>query len=115
MLVVDLGDEPPARLAYAAAKMSPANAPSTDAQLAPAGTQRAAIATAPSDAVEYLKPPVDNTVTQSGFQSIAAPLQALLADYWRWIASAAAALLLGGAAWTGRHAWLPAARKLWLR
>jgi hypothetical protein len=115
MLVVDLGDEPPARLAYAAAKMSPTHEASTGAPLAPAGEQRAAIATAPSDTVEYLKPPVGNPVAQSGFPSIVAPLQALLVDNWRWFASAAAALLLGGAAWTGRHAWLPAARKLWLR
>jgi hypothetical protein len=61
-----------------------------------------------------MKPPAD-TAGEPHADGISASLPSLVTNNWRWFATAAAALLLGGATWKSRSAWLHAARKMWSR
>jgi hypothetical protein len=111
-----LGDEPPARVAGDSAKLSPANG----AEEAPAGptAQDHVAARPPGDgaggSVDANKPPAELT-GEPKVTAIAAPLAGFFANYWRWFATLAAVLLLGGAAWMSRDSFRRAARKIWSR
>jgi hypothetical protein len=112
MLVVDLGDEPPAQVAAASAKMSPAERNKLADQPLAAGGKIAA--NTPSGLAETMKPPVAGAVQQAAAGD-ASPWLSTVAANWRSMASTAAILLLGSAAWISRASWIPTARKLWSR
>jgi hypothetical protein len=117
MLVVDLGDEPPAQVAGDKAKMSPAiELPSVERDAA-RDNQLAAAAAAeqPAPADEIAAPSLDDSAALSAFDRMGAQFQSVAMNHWRKFASTAAVLLIAGAAWKGRNAWMQAARKMWSR
>jgi hypothetical protein len=113
MLVVDLGDEPPAQVAGEAKSAGvPGDQP---AEQATSSDQVGALPGdqgEPAGTVRYMKPPLDEAPEPSSIVTHGAAVVMFVATNWRWFASIAAAMLLAGAAWKSRSTWLQAARKL---
>jgi hypothetical protein len=114
MLVVDLGDEPPAQVASESAKMSGVQG-SEPAEVVPSSEQvgEGGGAEDKTDgAVRYMKPPLDDAPEPPSLFTHGSTVVMFVATNWRWFASFAAAMLISGAAWKSRSTWLQAARKL---
>ncbi|MEX2308948.1 MAG: nidogen-like domain-containing protein [Pirellulales bacterium] len=115
MLVVDLGDEPPTQIAAESTKAATGqqstttNTPSSGDQI---GANSGGATGGSDHSVENMKPPLAAGVPASSADAADWALQSFAVNNWRWFASTAAALLLCGAAWKSRDAWLEAARKL---
>jgi hypothetical protein len=113
MLVVDLGDEPPAQVVSDTAKTTP-NPGIASVQRGAAESKRvAADTTGASSSAPLDAPAVEAAIDTWSFD--ATNVQEFAVNHWRWFASTASALLLAGAAWKSRHSWMHAARKMWSR
>jgi hypothetical protein len=115
MLVVDLGDEPPAQVGSEPSRAAgvrenekepAAAAPSLDQIGAGGGPEGES-----DGAVLYMKPPLEATPEPSSMVTQGLAVATFVATHWRWFASTAAVMLLTGAAWKSRSTWLRAARK----
>jgi hypothetical protein len=114
MLVVDLGDEPPAQLESANPKTAaePAKAASeesAESKSVPATESQGSVT---NGAVSYMKPPTAELLPAAPIEGASTPVSTLFTKNWKWIASTAGTILIAGAAWKSRDAWLQAARRL---
>ncbi len=119
MLVIDLGDEPPLRIATDTPKTpvdvshdntaKPNSANHADTQLTQNENRKG-----PADGTaDQLKSnPVPYQVMKPDSSDAGSTLRAVVENNWKWFAGTAGVLLLGGAGWRGRAKWIKAARRL---
>jgi hypothetical protein len=115
-LVVDLGDEPPAKISVDVSKAAavevmkptdkPANEPAGDKSHSGASTNL------PGPSVAALWQPPENKSAGPIKPVIGSSLSSSLANNWRLVATGGALVLLVGAAWGSRSKWVQIARKL---
>jgi hypothetical protein len=118
-LVVDLGDEPPAKISVDVSKAAavevmkpvdkpdkPANEPAIDPSHSGASTNL------PGPAVTALEQPPDNKSAGPIKPVIDSSFSSSIANNWRLVATGGAIVLLVGAAWSSRSKWVQIARKL---
>ena len=110
-LVVELGDEPPGQIASAASKVAASHAAARTGATPPITTSGTAQASNGPIADVRMKP-VDLSEDSSSADVASPAITAKIMKNWKWFASGAAFLLLGGAAWKSRYKWMQAARKL---
>jgi hypothetical protein len=116
MVIVDLGDEPPAKLSVDVSSGPPAainsaqDKPPMEAANNP--TKSGAATNGPTRSVTVLKPPAENADIIGTNDVAAASLSKPITNNWRWLAGGSALLLLAGAAWSSRSKWLHFTRKM---
>jgi hypothetical protein len=119
MLVVDLGDEPPAQVSNSPVVTASHEQESTTEETAAANKADESNGDGPNDKsgqqVTVLKPTASDATGGAILAATTPDLSAPAGYNWKWFASAAGVLLVGAAGWMGRSNWLNAARKLRLR
>jgi hypothetical protein len=115
MVVVDLGDEPPAQLAGDAPKSTAPHKSIPQDKVAAANSIEQSNTGSPtkalSSSVTVMKPQLD-AAAETPNTGGGSALPTVVTSIWKWFASIAAVLLLGGAAWKGRNKWTQIARNL---
>jgi hypothetical protein len=115
-VIVDLGDEPPAKISVDVVKasavevMKPTDKAANEASANPSDS--GASNSVPGTPVTALKPPRENKPDDPNKAIVGSSFSSSLANNWRLFAGGGALVLLVGAAWTSRSKWFRFAQKL---